>query len=234
VRFLVIPSTSVLRQDSSPKIAQFCVEWNTKLYAHTLTHCRVVRVSITSRNVCVFLCLLTGWNKSDDWMIQSINELNVSTVFACSRAYVFVYVIVVKLSLTVSAACLHEWNCFRAYYGTLLLLRDVKMLFRTHSCVQSTSITPRRLVLTYKETRSVRHTLIGRSPSFSTRSSRLSIGYNTVWSELCECKNTSHCSRTFCITETIYWTSFYLNDISVRMICETELMTENWFRKKLD
>jgi len=28
--------------------------------------------------------------------------------------------------------------------------------------------------------------------------------------------------------------SFYLNDVTVRMICETELMTENWFRKKLD
>jgi len=32
----------------------------------------------------------------------------------------------------------------------------------------------------------------------------------------------------------IYCTSFYLNGVTVRMICETELMTENWFRKKLD
>ena len=28
--------------------------------------------------------------------------------------------------------------------------------------------------------------------------------------------------------------SFYLNDVTVRVICETELTTENWFRKKLD
>jgi len=42
------------------------------------------------------------------------------------------------------------------------------------------------------------------------------------------------CTIADYITETIYCTSFYLNDVTVRVICETELTTENWFRKKLD
>jgi len=37
----------------------------------------------------------------------------------------------------------------------------------------------------------------------------------------------SQCLRTFYITETIYCTSFYLNDVTVRMICEAELTIEN-------
>jgi len=51
--------------------------------------------------------------------------------------------------------------------------------------------------------------------------------FSTIWNIIC-CS-----SKSLFITETIYCTSFYLGDVTVRMICQTGLLTENWFRKKL-
>ena len=53
-----------------------------------------------------------------------MNEwISVTRLRLYSPTYVVVYFTVIKLLLTVSAACLHEWCSFRAYYGTLSLVR---------------------------------------------------------------------------------------------------------------
>jgi len=60
---------------------------------------------------------------------------------------VVVHSIVMKLSLAVLAACLHEWSCFRAYCGTFARSRCQNALPHAQLCAINVNYaSPRSLV----------------------------------------------------------------------------------------